>query len=131
MYVSDSGLLHALLGLEDLDALQGHPKVGASWEGFVIREIVTHIGARPGESLFWSTHAGAELDLLIVRGTRKLGFEEEQTTSPAITRSMRSAIQTLGLDSLNVIHAGEYTFDLGDGVRAVAFRQLFDDVSPL
>ncbi len=76
VYVADSGILHALLGIKTREDLDGHPKVGASWEGFVLIELVLHIGAFPEECFFWATHAGAELDLLIVRGNQRLGFEE-------------------------------------------------------
>jgi len=131
VYVADPGLLHALLGLVTSEDLESHPKVGASWEGFVIQEILSRLGARPEESFFWATHAGAELDLLVVRGTRRIGFEVKRTTSPAMTRSTRSAVETLGLDRLDIIHAGEHTFPLGGSVRAVAFDHLLDVVEPL
>jgi predicted AAA+ superfamily ATPase len=131
VYISDPGLLHTLLGLESRQDLEGHPKVGASWEGFVLRELLTHLDARAEEAFFWATHAGAELDLFVVRGRRRLGFEVKRTTAPTLTRSMRSAAETLKLDSLDVIHAGEHTFDLGKRVRAVAFQRMFEDVEPL
>jgi len=131
VYVADPGLLHGLLGLESRRDLEGHPKLGASWEGFVLRELLTHLDARTEEAFFWATHAGAELDLFVVRGRRRLGFEVKRTTAPTLTRSMRSATETLKLDSLDVIHAGEHTFDLGERVRAVAFQRMFADVEPL
>lgn len=131
VYIRDTGLLHALLGIEDQTDLEGHPKVGASWEGFVMRELVTHLGARPEELYFWATHAGAELDLLVVRGRRRRGFEIKRTTAPSSTRSMHAARASLGLDRIDVIHAAEHTFPLADGIRAVAFARLFADVEPL
>lgn len=131
VYIADTGLLHTLLGIEDRADLEGHPKVGASWEGFVIKELVTQLGARPEELFFWATHAGAELDLLVVRGRRKLGFEIKRTTAPVTTRSMRAASATLGLDSLTVIHAGENSFPLAPGIDAVAFSRMPLDVKPL
>ncbi len=131
VYIADPGLLHGLLALESRQDLEGHPKVGASWEGFVLRELLTHLDARAEEAFFWATHAGAELDLFVVRGRRRLGFEVKRTTAPTLTRSMRSAAETLKLDSLDVIHAGEHTFDLGERVRAVAFQRMFADVEPL
>lgn len=129
--IEDTGLLHVLLGLETRNDLDGHPKVGASWEGYVIRELTHHLGARPEEQFFWATHAGADLDLLVVRGRRRLGFEIKRTTAPSSTRSMHAARTTLGLDRIDVIHAGEHTFPLAEGVRAVAFRRMFEDVPPL
>ncbi len=131
VYIVDSGLLHTLLGLETHADLEGHPKVGASWEGFVLAELVMRIGARDDEAYFWGTHAGAELDLLVVRGSRRLGFEVKRTTAPSTSKSMRSAFQTLGLERLDVIHAGENSFPLGEGIRAVSFRRLYEDLEPL
>jgi predicted AAA+ superfamily ATPase len=131
VYIADTGLLHTLLGIETRESLEGHPKVGASWESFVLREVVLRLGARPEECYFWATHAGAELDLLVVRGQRRLGFEIKRTTAPAASRSMHSARESLGLDRLDLIHAGEHTFPLAEGVRAVAFARLAEDLEPL
>ncbi len=131
VYIADPGLLHALLGIETRDDLEGHPKVGASWEGFVLREVVARLGARPEECHFWATHAGAELDLLVVRGRLRLGFEVKRTTAPALTRSLRSALESLRLDRLDLLHAGDHTFPLAEGARAVAFGRLFEDLAPL
>jgi predicted AAA+ superfamily ATPase len=131
VYIRDTGLLHTLLGIEDRTDLEGHPKVGASWESFVLKELITYLGARPEELFFWATHAGAELDLLVVRGRRRRGFEVKRTTSPSSTRSMHAARETLRLERIDVIHAGSHTFRLADGIRAVAFARLFEDVDPL
>ncbi len=131
VYLADTGLLHALLGLGSRDALEGHPKVGASWEWFVIRELSRRLGARTEECWFWATHAGAELDLLVVRGRRRYGFEVKRTTAPRLTRSMRSALADLRLTRLDVVHSGQETFALGPRARAVAFSRLLEDVTPL
>jgi hypothetical protein len=131
VYIRDPGILHALLGIETREDLLSHPKVGASWEGFVLTQIVSRLGARPEEVFFWATHAGAELDLLVVRGTRRLGFEIKRTSAPASTRAMHAARESLGLDRIDVIHAGEHTFPLGPGLRAVAFGRLFEDVEAM
>ncbi|MBI4881174.1 MAG: ATP-binding protein [Planctomycetes bacterium] len=131
VYVADSGLLHTLLGVETRAGLESHPKIGASWEGFVLHEVVTRLGARSGERFFWATHSGAELDLLVVRGRRRLGFEFRRTTSPSTTRSMHSAIESLGLERLDVVHAGDRTFALTEHIRAVSFSRLFEDIEPL
>ena len=131
VYIADSGLLHALLDLDSRAALDSHPKVGASWEGFVIQAVVRQLGARPEECWFWATHSGAELDLLVVRGTRRFGFEVKRTTAPKPTPSARSALASLHLDRLDVVHAGEDTFSLGPRLRALAFRRLLNDLSPL
>ena len=97
VYLADSGILHSLLNLETRDDLLRHPKVGASWEGFALDEIVVRLGARREESFFWATHAGAELDLLVVRGNRRLGLEIKRTSAPSMSRSIRSALSDLGL----------------------------------
>ena len=126
LYVSDSGLLHSLLGLHDERDLEGHPKVGASWEGFALDEVVRLMGARAQDCYFWATHAGAELDLLIVRGRRRWGFEVKKTSAPSLTRSMHIAMKDLRLDRLDVIHAGRDSFALAPKVRAVALADVAD-----
>lgn len=93
--------------------------------------VVGLIGARPEECFFWKLHSGAELDLLIRRGNRRLGFEIKHTTSPGVTRSMRSALENLGLDELVVIHAGSETFPLTREIRAVALARMREDVTAL
>ncbi|MBC8426008.1 ATP-binding protein [bacterium] len=124
VYLSDTGLLHALLGLETARDIGGHPKVGASWESFVLGELVAHLGVRREDCHFWATYSGAELDLLIVRGNRRLGVEIKRTTSPRTTKSMHAAIESLGLDGLWVIHAGEHDFPMTDNINAVALDSL-------
>ena len=131
VYVADSGLLHTLLNLRTRRDLESHPKVGASWEGFAINAVIRQLRARPEECFFWATHAGAELDLLVVRGRKRLGFEIKRTTSPKFTPSMRIALSDLRLDRLDVIHAGEETFAMREKVRAVALGRLLDDLKPL
>jgi predicted AAA+ superfamily ATPase len=131
VYLSDSGLLHTLLGLESKEDVEGHPKVGASWEGFVVAELARVLGAKREEMFFWATHAGAELDLLVVRGGRRVGFEIKRTTTPSLTRSVRSAQETLGLERIEVVHAGQDTFPLSEKVRALAFSRLEEDLGPL
>lgn len=131
VYLTDTGLLHTLLGLETREDLLGHPKVGASWEGFAIGEIVAHLGARPEECYFWRLHTGAELDLLVRRGNRRRGFEIKRTSAPKVTRSMRSAVENLNLEDLVVVHAGEDSYPLARGIRAVSLSRLLEDVEPL
>ncbi|MFZ5594714.1 MAG: ATP-binding protein [Pseudomonadota bacterium] len=120
VYVADTGLLHSLLGIGERDSLLAHPKCGASWEGFVLREVIHQTGAKRGEAFFWGVHGGAELDLLILQGGRRLGFEIKLTKSPQVTASMRSAKETLGLDHLYVMCHGEgNSWPLAEGVTAV------------
>ncbi len=131
IYLTDSGILHALLGIRSRQDLLGHPKVGASWEGYVIHEILRHLGAEPGESFFWGLHTGAELDLLVRRGSVKLGFEVKLTSSPRVTPSMRSVKENLGLDEVIVVFAGDESFPMTRGIRAVGFRRLRDEIPTL
>ena len=131
VYVRDSGILHTLLGLGDPEALYGHPKVGASFEGFVVGLLTRRLRAEPEECFFWATHAGAELDLVVISGDSRLGFEVKRTTSPRVTKSMRSARETLGLEMVLVVHAGRDSYPLQKGFRAVSVHQLLDEVRPL
>lgn len=131
VYIADSGLLHTLLNLPTLSDIEAHPKVGASWEGFAIEQVIRQLGVEDDECYFWATHAGAEVDLLVIRGRRRLGFEIKRTTTPKLTRSVRTALDDLGLRRLDIIHAGEHTFPLGDRIRAVAISRLLKDIRPL
>ena len=131
VYVGDSGILHALLGLTTRDALVSHPKVGASWEGFVVRQITHLLAARPDQCFHWSTHSGAEIDLLVVAGHRRYGFEVKRTEAPRLTASMRSAMETLDLQRLDVVHAGQRLYKLAPRVRALPATQLTAELRPL
>jgi hypothetical protein len=128
VYVTDSGLLHTLLDLETQRDLERHPKVGASWEGFLLENVVQRLGARREQCFYWATHGGAELDLLILRGSRRVGFEFKRTTTPSVTPSMRSALSDLRLDRLDVVHAGTLTYPLAGRIRAVAAGRLLSDL---
>lgn len=131
VYIADSGLLHALLNLRSFRDLEAHPKVGASWEGFVLQQVIRQLRASKDECFFWATHSGAELDLLVVRGKQRLGFEAKRTISPRITPSMRIALKDLKLNRLDVIHAGDDTFMLDKKIRAVALVKLLNDIAAL
>ena len=131
VYIADSGILHALLNLQSLDDIEGHPKVGASWEGFIVEQILRQFQARPEESYFWATHAGAEIDLFVVRGKKRIGVEVKRTVSPAVTPSMRIALTDLKLSHLYVVHAGEETFPMQKRITAVAAHRLLSDIVPL
>lgn len=131
VYIADSGLLHALLDIPTARDLAAHPKVGASWEGFALEQAVRRLGARPDECYFWSLHGGPELDLLVVRGRRRLGYEFKRTDAPRATASMRAAMRHLGLDRLDVVHVGRDTFPLAEGIRAVGGGDISTAVEPL
>jgi predicted AAA+ superfamily ATPase len=122
IYLRDSGLLHSLLGIGDAAALVRHPKSGASWEGFALDQVLRI--ARPEESYFWATHAGAELDLLMVKEGRRVGVEFKRSDAPRMTPSMRIAMDDLALDALYVVYPGDRRYRLGERVEAVPLAAL-------
>ena len=128
VYVADSGLLHSLLGIGSLEALLAHPKCGASWEGFILRELIRVVGAKRNEAFFWSVHGGAELDLLILKDGQRLGFEIKLTHSPSVSASMHSARKALELDHLYLLcHGTGDPWALAQGVTAVPAANLASD----
>ena len=122
VYVRDSGLLHALLGLGTGRALELHPKVGASWEGFAVEEILKAL--RPEETYYWATHNGAEIDLVLFKKGRRLGFECKRADAPVLTPSMRIALADLKLDKLTVVYPGARSYSLTKKVDVVPLAQL-------
>jgi hypothetical protein len=124
VYIRDSGLLHALLGVADPPGLQSHPKLGASWEGFCLEQILSVSGDR--DACFWGTHSGAELDLLLLYAGRRLGFEFKYSEQPTTTKSMRIAQQDLSLDHLYVVHPGEHEFPLDESITAITLPGVVD-----
>jgi len=131
VYLADTGVLHTLLGVGDRDDLLAHPKVGASFEGFAIEQIAVRLGARAEECFYWAVQSGAELDLVVVRGRKRLGFEIKFTDAPRATPSMRSAMEFLKLRKLDVLHIGPDTFPIDRDIRAVSIRRLNSDIEPL
>ena len=129
VYIRDSGVLHRLLGVRDQTELERHPKVGASWEGFAIENIIRVLGVDERQCYFWATHSGPEIDLVVPTGGSRLrGFEVKRTSSPKVTRSMRSAMTDLALRTLDVVHAGHDTFPLAKDIRAVSAHRLVNDL---
>ena len=131
VYLTDSGLLHGLLNLRGFDDVQGHPQSGASWEGFAADVVSERLGASPDECFFWATHAGAEIDLVVMRGKRRLGFEFKRTVAPSTTRSMHVALADLDLERIDVVHAGDRTFPLAEGIRALSLSRVLEDLEAL
>ena len=117
IYFRDSGLLHVLMGIRDESSLLTHPKSGASWEGFVLEQVLRI--ARPDEAYFWATHAGAELDLLMLKHGRRVGVEFKRADAPALTASMRIAMRDLRLDRLLVLYPGSRSYTLAPGIEVV------------
>jgi predicted AAA+ superfamily ATPase len=117
VYVRDTGLLHALLGITNRQDLESHPKVGASWEGYAVEEVLKAF--RPDDAYFWATHNGAELDLLLFRNGRRIGIECKRTDAPRLTPSMRIALSDLKLDRLYVLYPGDKAYSLAKNVEVV------------
>ena len=117
IYVRDTGLLHELLDLPTAVALTGHPKVGASFEGFAIEQLLASTNAR--SAYFWSTHGGAELDLMLIAGGKRYGFEFKYTDAPGTTRSIRVAMEDLNLTHLWIVYPGAEAYDLDDRISVL------------
>jgi hypothetical protein len=124
MYIRDSGIFHSLIGVEDKTALMFHPKLGPSWEGFAVESIIRSHRAGPGDCYFWSTHAGAELDLLIFEAGRRIGYEIKHTDAPRMTRSLGIAQTDLKIDDLYVVYPGSERFPLDDRIHAAGLQGL-------
>ena len=124
LYLRDTGLLHALLDIADAGELDRHTKVGASFEGFAIEQTLAAFGHREG--FFWRTKTGAELDLLLIRGPRRLGFEVKLSDAPGTTRSMYAALEDLRLDHLFVIYPGNDPYSLHDRISVLPISSLPD-----
>ena len=113
----DTGLLHALHGLGVIDELLGHPKFGASWEGFVIEQLISILATR--DTYYWGTHAGADLDFMTILRGRRHGFEIKYTDAPGPTRSMHTALADLALAHLWVIYPGDKRYELTEKITVV------------
>lgn len=117
VYIRDSGLLHTLLNLPDRQAVLGHPKAGASWEGFLLEQVLHE--AKPAEAYFWATHQGAELDLLMLKHGRRIGVEFKLSDAPKLTPSMRIAMADLKLDQLLVAYPGRKGYTLAERIDVI------------
>ncbi len=122
IYVRDSGILHTLLSLSSFDDILGHPKLGASWEGFVVEQIFALTDSR--DIYFWATHAGAELDLLLFRHGKRYGFEIKYSDAPKTSKSMRSAVSDIGLEHLYIVCPGRDSYPLDDKISVLAISDL-------
>jgi hypothetical protein len=122
VYVRDSGLLHALLGVGSQRELELHPKIGASWEGFAVEEVLRAL--EPDEAYFWATHQGAELDLLLFKHGQRIGVECQRMDAPTMKPSMRIALRDLKLRRLIVVYPGERSYALTDRVDVVPLAEL-------
>lgn len=121
IYLRDTGLLHALLGVANQRDLEFHPKVGASWEGYAVEEVLKAI--RPDEAYFWATHGGAELDLLLFKNGRRIGIECKRADAPTLTTSMQTAMADLKLNELHVLYPGDRRYPLASKIDAVPLAE--------
>ena len=124
IYIRDSGILHSLLQSHTLANLQGHPKIGGSWEGFALEHVIGSFRTR--DAYFWATHAGAELDLLVLFEGRRYGFEFKYADAPGRSRSMHIALQDLHLDHLWVIYPGQQEYALHDHITVIPLEAVSD-----
>jgi len=122
IYIHDSGLLHQLLGIGNERDLLTHPKIGASWEGYVIEEVLSVL--RLDEAWYWGTHQGAEIDLLLRKDGYTLGVECKRTDAPKMTPSIRSALTDLKLDKVVIVYPGDKRFSLSERVEALPLKEL-------
>ena len=125
IYIRDSGLLHSLLGITSEKSLLTNPKIGASWEGFVIEQILSR---EPHDhAFFWATHQKAEIDLILQKDTTLFGVEIKRTDSPRLTPSIKNAISDLGLEKVVIVYPGTKRFPISDRVEAIPLRMIGDD----
>lgn len=117
VYIRDSGLLHSLLGISNLEELRLHPGYGASWEGYALEQILMLSGSR--DAYFWGTQRGAELDLLLFQGGKRLGYEFKCSDGPGMTKSIHSALDDLGLDMLYIVYPGKKRYRLHKKVEVL------------
>ncbi len=122
VYLRDSGVLHHLLGIEDLPGMRVHPRYGASWEGFALEQTLAAHGQH--DAFFWATQRGAELDLLLLRKGGRWGFEFKCTDAPRTTKSMHEAMRDLNLRHLWVVYPGQRRYSLSDGITALPLREI-------
>lgn len=122
IYLRDSGILHSLLQIETFHDLLGHPKLGFSWEGFVIEQIL--IATQSRDAYFWATHGGAELDLLILRDGQRLGFEVKYADAPSRSRSMITVLDDLRLDHLWVVYPGTRRYALEERITVLPLADI-------
>lgn len=123
IYLRDSGILHALLNVPDKNDLLLNPRIGASWEGFALESVIQYLKVDPYDCYFWAVHNSAELDLLIVQGSHRLGFEFKFSKTPKITASMRTAMADLNLERITVIYPGDKTIYLDKNIVCVGLEE--------
>ena len=127
IYFQDTGLLHYCLGISSLRDLERHPRSGASWEGFVLENLIRVFGGKDVQFYFWAAHTGAKVDLIARSGGQLRGFEIRRTSAPRITRSVRFALEDLSLTRMDIVHAGPASFPLDRRIRAISAERLHEE----
>lgn len=122
IYFRDSGIYHQLLGIRNESELLVHPRLGASWEGYAIEEAIRHY--QPDSVFFWAVHSGAELDLLMFKDGKRLGVECKRQDAPALTASMKTAMEVLKLDELHVLYPGQKSYSLAENIHVSPLSSL-------
>ena len=127
IYFRDSGLFHSLLDIPDYHHLTGHPRLGASWEGFALEQILRLV--KPIEPYFWATHSGAEIDLFFLKNGKRYGVEFKFNEAPKISRSMRIALDDLSLSHLYVVYPGKESYPVADNISVVSLETAAGKIS--
>jgi len=122
VYVRGCGLMHSLLGISNMAELRSHPRYGASWEGFALEQVISFFGSK--DSYFWATRRGAELDLLLIRGGKRWGFEFKCSDAPSMTRSLHIALEDLGLTKAFIIYPGKDRYPVHKKVEAIPLKDV-------
>lgn len=129
VYVRDSGLAHALLGLADKEAVLGHPVAGGSWEGLAIENLIAMAGGR-AEASFYRTSGGAEVDLVLTWADgREWAVEVKRSLAPKVERGLRSALEDLRPERSFIVYPGTERYRLGAGVEAIDLAALCTEVA--
>lgn len=126
IYFRDSGIFHSLLGIQTIEELESNPKLGASWEGYALEETIRSLDARPEECFFWGIHQQAELDLLVLKDGKKMGFEFKYKDAPTLSPSMRQSNEILSLDNLTVVYPGRKEYELTENIRVMPLAGLMN-----
>lgn len=125
IYFRDNGILLSLLGIDDIYT---HPKLGACWEGMALEEVIRFLQLDPEDCYFWGSQSGAELDLLVLKDGKKIGFEFKYSDAPKMTKSMQIALEDLKLDELNVIIPARTQFKMADKITVYGLETFLDRV---
>ncbi len=126
IYFRDSGLYHALMGIRSPEDIQVNPRIGASWEGFALEEIITYFDVRPEDCYFWSTHSVAEIDLLLFKDGKRIGIDFKYGDVPSRPKTMNRIIEDLRLDEVKLVYPGDKRYFVSDKVEALGLKTLLD-----